>query len=107
MTRDTERDFILYGRPNDEKTQRMRQYLEDRAMPFHFVNIDDNPDDEKFLVLVNSGEVIMPTLVMGPDDDKLILSDPSTEEVDRALTRLGFPDPRHNLDGRDGDPRRF
>lgn len=105
--RDEARDFVIYGRPDDPYVQELQAHLNDRGMPFDLYNVDEDDDAMQFAALQSPGNDVEPTIVIGPDDAKEILIRPSFDEVDRILDRLGYRDPRQNLEGRDGDPRRF
>ena len=101
--------FVLYGRPDCEDTRRVREHLRYRGVKFQEININEDPEGEQFVLLINSGSRVTPTLVMGPDDDKIILSKPSNAELDRVLGNLGYRDPRpdemeNGIPNRDPNP---
>lgn len=91
--------FIVYGRNGCEDTARAREFLDYRGVTYQYMNINEDPDAERFVILSNSGERITPTIVMGPEDDRIMLSEPSNDEIAAALDRLGYDDPRPDLKG--------
>lgn len=86
--------FLVYGRPGCEDTERARELLDERGVTYEYVNIDEDPEAERFVVLYNSGERITPTIVMGPEDARTILVEPSDQALSDALDALGYEDPR-------------
>lgn len=86
--------FIVYGRPGCEDTERAMEFLDRRGVTYDYVNIEEDPEAEQFVVLYNSGERITPTIVMGPEEDRTVLVEPSNQELGEALDALGYEDPR-------------
>jgi len=89
-----EHPFVIYGRPDCEDTVQAREFLDERGVTYEYLNINEDPEAERFVILYNSGKRITPTIVMGPEDDRLVLVEPSNEELDAALNVLGYEDPR-------------
>ena len=86
--------FLVYGRPNCKDTERALALLDERGVTYDYVNIEEDPEAEQFVVLYNSGERITPTIVMGPEEDRPILVEPSNQALSEALDALGYEDPR-------------
>jgi glutaredoxin len=97
-------EFIVYGRPNSDATGRLREFLDDRGVTYEYVNIEEDPEAERFLA-VNTSEI--PTLVLGPEEAREIVSNPSLDALDEVLNQYGYRDVRPDLDGRDNNPERF
>jgi len=86
--------FLVYGRPDCDDTQRARALLDERGVTYEYININEDSEAEQFVVLYNSGNRSTPTIVMGPDDNRMILVEPSNEELSDALDAIGYEDPR-------------
>jgi len=86
--------FVVYGRPDCEDTVRAREFLDYRGVTYEYVNINEDPEAERFVILYNSGSRITPTIVMGPENDRMVLVEPSDQELSDALDMLGYEDPR-------------
>ena len=86
--------FLVYGRPGCEDTQRAREYLDERGVTYEYININEDSEAEEFVVLYNSGDRITPTIVMGPEENRTILVEPSNQELSDALDAFGYEDPR-------------
>lgn len=79
--------LTLYGASDCDDTERTRRHLRALGVPFREVNIDNNPDAERFVIFINNGFRSTPTLVMGEGKRKLILTEPTNEELEQALKR--------------------
>lgn len=86
--------FLVYGRPDCEDTQRALEYLDHRGVTYDFININEDPEAEQFVVLYNSGERITPTIVMGLEENRRVLVEPSDQELGDTLDEMGYEDPR-------------
>ena len=62
--------------------RRARKLLDQHAIPFRWVNIDHDPDAEKFVKQTNKGMRSVPTIVF-PDGS--ILVEPSNQQLERKL----------------------
>lgn len=91
--------FIVYGRTGCEDTVRAREFLDYRGVPYHYININEDPEGERFVILSNNGERMTPTIVMGPENNRIILTEPSNDQIAEALDQLGYEDPRPDLGG--------
>lgn len=97
-------EFVVYGRQDSADTERMLEYLDYRGITYLFIDLDEDADAEEFITLSGSE---VPTLVLGPDNQREIVSNPSNEKLDEVLNRWGYENPRQDLEGRDGNPERF
>jgi glutaredoxin len=80
----------VYGRPDCEDTERAREFLLDYGISFIELNIDEDREAEAFVLRMNNEERITPTIIIGHDEDQTILSEPSNDELARALIQHGF-----------------
>jgi len=78
--------ITLYGATDCDDTERTRNYLRELGVPFREVNIDHDPDAERFVIFINGGFRSTPTLVIGEGKRKLILTEPANEELAEALS---------------------
>jgi len=79
--------LTLYGSTDCDDTERTRHHLQARGVPFTEINIDHDPAAEQFVVFINRGYRSTPTLVIGNGKTKLILTEPTDEELERALAQ--------------------
>ncbi len=78
--------ITLLGATDCDDTERTREHLLALNVPFREVNIDHNADAEHFVIFINGGYRSTPTLVFGEGKQKLILTEPTNEELDKALS---------------------
>jgi len=79
--------IILYGATDCDDTERTRNHLHALHIPFHEVNIDHDPEAEKFVIFINNGYRSTPTMVLGSGRLKTILTEPSDEELDELFVK--------------------
>ena len=77
--------ITMYGSTDCEDTTAIREHLQKGGIPFRGVNIDHDPEAERFVIFINSGNRTTQTLVFGDGRHKLILSEPTEAEVDELL----------------------
>jgi mycoredoxin len=80
--------IIMYGATDCEDTARSRDYLTARGLPFREVNIDHDPDGERFVIVANNGARWTPTLIIGRGRDRRLLTEPTDEELEAVLDTL-------------------
>ena len=79
--------LILYGATDCDDTERTRQHLLMLGVPFQEVNIDQDSEAERFVIFINGGYRSTPTLVFGEGKLKIIVTEPTDQELDHVLTR--------------------
>ncbi len=79
--------LTLYGATDCDDTERTRSRLRALGIPFDEVNIDHDPEAERFVVFINRGYRSTPTLVLGSGKIKMIVTEPTDHELDQALTQ--------------------
>lgn len=77
--------LTLYGRPDCDDTDRVRLQLQTRGVAFHEVNIDEDEAANQFVLFINGGFRSTPTLVFGAGRRRLVLTEPTDEELEAAL----------------------
>ncbi len=77
--------IFLYGAADCDDTERTRAHLHARQIPFQEVSIDQDSEAERFVVFINRGFRSTPTLIIGEGKRKVILTEPSNEELDAEL----------------------
>ncbi len=82
--------LTLYGAGDCDDTERTRGLLLAWAIPFGEVSIDHDPAAEQFVVFINGGFRSTPTLVFGAGRFKLVLTEPTDEELADGLRRAGW-----------------
>ncbi|WP_054522598.1 glutaredoxin family protein [Thermanaerothrix daxensis] len=80
--------ITLFGAQDCEDTARTRADLQARSVPFHEVNIANDPTAEHFVIFINHGFRSTPTLVIGTGKRKIILTEPQATDLDWALSLL-------------------
>jgi len=82
--------ITLYGAGDCDDTERTRILLHTLGVPFREVNIDCNPDAERFVVFINGGYRSTPTLVLGEGKFKIVITEPTDQELEQALIQSGY-----------------
>ncbi|HML22651.1 MAG TPA: hypothetical protein PKD09_13445 [Aggregatilinea sp.] len=93
MGQDELPDVAIYGHPNDPYVQQLQAHLQQRGMPFSLLDVDRSEDSMEFAALRNEGPDLKAVVVIGPEEDKEVVVQPSMDEVDRLLARFGFLQP--------------
>jgi mycoredoxin len=81
--------IVVYGATDCDDTERTRHYLQHANIPFREVNIDQDADAERFVVFVNSGFRSTPTVVLDVGKTKILITEPTNEELQALLERAG------------------
>lgn len=77
--------ITLFGAMDCDDTQRTRACLIKRGIQFCEINIDHEPDAERFVIYINAGFRSTPTLVIGEGKIKIILTEPDDTQLDEVL----------------------
>lgn len=85
--------LILYGATDCDDTERTRHRLYSLGIPFQEVNIDQDDEAERFVLFVNRGYRSTPTLVFGEGKFKIVVTEPTDQELDQVLIRAGHSIP--------------
>jgi mycoredoxin len=80
--------IVMYGSTECDDTERIREHLTANKIPFTEVNLDHNPEAERFVAFINGGFRSTPTLVMGEGQLKTILTEPTNDQFDDIFARL-------------------
>lgn len=79
--------IAVYGATNCEGTAATKAHLEERNIAFRYVNIDHDVEAERFVLFINGGRRITPTVVFDGGKLKFVMSKPTLAEVDELLPR--------------------
>jgi len=82
--------LTLYGGDDCDDTERTRGRLLALGAPFREVILEHDPAAERFVMFINGGFRSTPTLVFGEGKFKLILTEPTDEELEEALGWAGL-----------------
>jgi mycoredoxin len=82
--------ITLYGEPTCEDTDAVRDHLHHLSVPYREVNIDADVPASDFVVFINGGFRSTPTIVFGEGKRKLVLTEPTMEQLDEALRWAGY-----------------
>jgi glutaredoxin len=74
--------ITIYGTNWCGDCLRVRRYLDQRAIAYHFINIDIDKTGEQFVITTNRGMRSVPTIVF---DDSSIMVEPSNSALARKL----------------------
>ena len=77
--------IVIYGATTCDDTERTREFLHKRGIPFEEVNIDHDRAAEQFVIFLNNGYRSTPSLVSGEGRRKTILVEPTNEELENLL----------------------
>jgi mycoredoxin len=82
--------FTVYGSTECDDTQRVQARLAEWGVRCRAVNIDHDPEAERFVIFVNGGYRSTPTLVFDAGKAKTIFTEPSDSELEELLQRMGY-----------------
>ncbi|MHA1707916.1 MAG: glutaredoxin family protein [Candidatus Heimdallarchaeaceae archaeon] len=72
----------IYGATWCHDTKRTRKYLDEKNIPYLWVDIDKDTEGEKFVIEINKGKRRIPTILF---DDETVMSVPTNEELSEKL----------------------
>jgi mycoredoxin len=76
----------VYGADWCHDTSNTRELLEEMGVPYNYINVDDDPRGEDFVLEHNAGTQKLPTVDIGG----VVLSVPADEELARVLEEKGL-----------------
>ncbi len=79
--------LTVYWRPGCPYSMRLKARLRLARIPFHPINIWDDPDAAAVVRSINHGDELVPTVRIGADR---YLSNPSFRELQAALNKGGM-----------------
>jgi mycoredoxin len=82
--------IVIYGATDCDDTERTAERLGRRGVPFELVNIDANPDAERFVLFVNGGFRSTPTLLIGAGKIRTLATEPDDAQIDLLAERAGY-----------------
>lgn len=85
--------LTLYGATDCDDTEHTRDRLRELGIPFREVNICHDSEAEQFVRFINHGYRSTPTLVFGANKFKIIVTEPTDEELYQVLTQAGYAMP--------------
>jgi mycoredoxin len=80
--------ILIYGRPDCEDTEPVRERLNQLGIRFNEINVDEDEEAARFVEGVNNGYCSTPTILFG--DGASIIVEPTSAELDDALRRAGY-----------------
>jgi glutaredoxin len=83
-------EISVYGVDTCEDTIRTRQHLEERGVPYRYINIAKDEHAERKVKEWNEGKRITPTVVLAGNGRTRRLSEPENDELDSALQDQGL-----------------
>jgi len=81
--------LTMYGATHCEDTQHVREQLTAWLIPFAEINVDHDAIAEQFVLFINGGQRRTPTLVIGNDTRKTILTEPDDNLLKATLWDSG------------------
>lgn len=75
-------NIIVYGADWCGDCRRAKRFLANHAIPYHWVDIEADKQGEQYVLEVNNGMRIIPTIIF---DDGSMLVEPSTGDLSRKL----------------------
>jgi glutaredoxin-like protein len=77
--------ILLYGASWCPDARRSRRFLDERAVPYTWFDVDEDEKAAEFVREKNGGQIVLPTILF-PDGS--ILVEPSNSELDQKLKSL-------------------
>jgi len=82
--------LTLYGGIDCDDTEHVTGRLDALGIPHRLVIINGDPEAERFVIFINTGFRSTPTLVFGQERAKIVLTEPTDEELDSVLAQAGY-----------------
>lgn len=82
--------LTLYGTDWCGDCRYTSRHLRDIGVPFVYVNIDEDMEGERNVLLWNNGRRRVPTLIVASDAGESTLSVPRNEDLDKTLHKHGL-----------------
>ncbi|HLI05432.1 MAG TPA: glutaredoxin domain-containing protein [Ktedonobacteraceae bacterium] len=82
--------ITIYGAIGCEHTARVKNKLRQAGVPFRCINVNYNTAAERFVLFVNRGLLITPTVVIDRGKQKIMLARPDDNDLDRVLAEPGY-----------------
>jgi mycoredoxin len=82
--------LTIYGGDDCDDTEHVVGRLRAWSVPFREVILERDPEAERFVIFINGGYRSTPTLVFGDGKYKIVLTEPTDEELAEALARAGI-----------------
>lgn len=82
--------LTVYGGGDCDDTERVVGRLDAWQIPYRLVIIDYEPDAERFVIFINNGYRSTPTVVFGDGQYKIVVTEPSNEELEGTLRSAGY-----------------
>ena len=81
--------LTLYGGIDCDDTEHVVGRLAALDIPFRLIIIEHDPAAERFVIFINNGYRSTPTLVFGDGNYKIVLTEPTDEDLARVLRETG------------------
>ncbi len=78
-------EILVYGVDQCEDTQRTRQHLDQRGIPYSYINLDKDEDADRKVKEWNGGRRLTPTVVISGAGRTQRLVEPDNSQLDTAL----------------------
>ena len=72
----------VYGAPLCSDCRRSKAFLEERQVPYEWIDVDQDPEAQKYVRRINQNRLIIPTIVF-PDGSVLV--EPGNAQLARKL----------------------
>lgn len=80
--------ITIYGRDDCEDTVATCDYLTAQGITFEYVDINHAADANRFVLFINKGMRITPTVILENHRRKLIIAEPSDVEMQAAVEEM-------------------
>lgn len=82
--------IVIYGAIGCEDTARTKNRLRQMGVSFLCINIDHNMAAERFVLFINRGLCITPTVLIDRGKYKTVLVKPTDDDLDKALASIRY-----------------
>lgn len=82
--------ITIYGANGCVQTASTKNRLRQLGVSFRCININHNMAAERFVLFVNRGLLMTPTVVIDRGQQKTILTRPDDDDLERILAELGY-----------------
>lgn len=81
--------LTVYGADWCHDTQNSRARLDELAIPYHYVNIDEDAEAKALVERLQGGGSKIPTILFGEDDESPLV-EPTSDELETKLQQRGL-----------------
>ena len=80
--------ILMYSRDLCSDCIRSKAFLDHNAIPYEEINILRDERAKTLVINLNKGKATVPTIIIGDENNNIILSEPSDTELSIAISKM-------------------